>query len=64
VEFGLLPEFSTPVQKPVENTAVRAFGTQLGLYLLHFCEAKVWKRRFDAILGAARPEAGEFAGRR
>jgi len=64
VEFGLLPEFSTPVQKPVENTAVPGFGTQLGLDLLHFFEAKVRKRRFEAILGAAGLEAGEFAGRR
>jgi hypothetical protein len=64
VEFGLLPEFSTPVQKPVENTAVRRIGTQLSRDLLHFCEAKVWKRRFEAILGAAGLDTGEFAGRR
>jgi hypothetical protein len=64
VEFGLLPEFSTPVQKPVENTAIPGLGTQSGLYLLHFCEAKVRKRRFEAILGAAGLDGGEFAGRR
>jgi hypothetical protein len=63
MEFGLVPEFSTPVQKPVENTAVPSFGTQLGRDLLHFCEAKVRKRRFEAILGAAVLEAGGFAGR-
>jgi hypothetical protein len=64
VEFGLIPEFSTPVQKPVENAAVRSFGTQLGRDLLHFREAKVQKRRFEAILGAAILAAGGFAGRR
>jgi hypothetical protein len=63
VEFGLLPEFSTPVQKPVENAAVPSFRTQLGRNLLHFCEAKVRERRFEAILGAAVLDAGNFAGR-
>jgi hypothetical protein len=51
------------VQKPVEITAIPGFGTQSGHDLLHFCEAKVWKRRFEAILGAAVLEAGVFAGR-
>jgi hypothetical protein len=64
VEFGLLPEFSTPVQKPVENAAVPSFGTQMGRDLLHFCGAKVRKRRFEAILGAVVLKAGGFAGRR
>jgi hypothetical protein len=63
VEFGLLPEFSTPVQKPVEIRAVPGFGTYLNRNLLHFREAKVWKRRFEAILGAAVLESGGFAGR-
>jgi hypothetical protein len=52
------------VQKPVENAAVPSFGTQLGRDLLHFDEAKVQKRRFEAILGAAVLEPGGFAGRR
>jgi hypothetical protein len=51
------------VQKPVENTAVPGFGTYLNRNLLHICEAKVWKRRFEAILGAAVLESGGFAGR-
>jgi len=63
VEFGLLPEFSTPVQKPVENTAVLSVGTQFGRDLLQFCEAKAQKRRFEAILGVAVLKAGGFAGR-
>jgi hypothetical protein len=53
MEFGLLPEFSTPVQKPVEIPVDLSFGTDFGRSLLHFSKAKVQKRRFEAILGAA-----------
>jgi hypothetical protein len=63
VEFGLLPEFSTPVQKPVEIAGVLSFGTKMVRDLLHFREAKVQKRRFEATLGVAVLKAGGFAGR-
>jgi len=35
----------------------------MGRDLLHFREAKVQKRRFEAILGVAVLKAGGFAGR-
>jgi hypothetical protein len=41
MEFGLLPKFSTPVQKAVENTGLLQLIEQNRLILLHFCEAKV-----------------------
>jgi hypothetical protein len=48
-EFGLLPEFSTPVEKPVENAGKLVVGTQKGLVLRHFSEAKARRSRFEAI---------------
>jgi hypothetical protein len=51
MEFGLLPKFSTPVQKPVENAGVLDVGTQLCPVLLQFSKAKVLRSRFEAILG-------------
>jgi hypothetical protein len=60
MEFGLLPKFSTPVQKPVENAGDLRLGTELSHDLLHISKAKVLRSRFEAILGvphqlAARP---------
>jgi hypothetical protein len=51
MDFGLLPEFSTPVQKPVENACVLNKGAKRSLVLQDFSKAKVWKSRFEAILG-------------
>src|SRR2546425_12274942 len=50
MEFGLLPKFSTPVEKPVENEALAAVRTLKGLVSRHFFEAKVHQARFEAIL--------------
>ena len=50
MEFGLLPKFSTPVEKPVENEALAVVRTLKGLISRHFCEAKVQQARFEAIL--------------
>jgi hypothetical protein len=62
MEFGLLPEFSTPVQKPVEIPAALGFGTNFGRVLLHFSKAKVQKPRFDAVLGAWESKVDDFVG--
>src|ERR1700730_9590315 len=50
MEFGLPPEFSTPVEKPVENAGLLVVGTLNGPDLRHFCEAKVRRRLFGALL--------------
>jgi hypothetical protein len=50
MEFGLPPEFSTPVEKPVENAGLLVIGTQNGPDLRDFIEAKARRRRFGAIL--------------
>jgi hypothetical protein len=62
MEFGLLPKFSTPVQKPVENAGVLAFRTNFGRHLLHFLKAKARKQRFEAILGPLDPNFPIVAG--
>jgi hypothetical protein len=48
MEFGLLPEFSTPVQKPVEITGFLAMYTPESLILREFFGAKVRRARFEA----------------
>ena len=51
MDFGLLPEFSTPVQKPVENGVL--WRTQLENRRVYGCflKAKVLRARFKATLG-------------
>jgi hypothetical protein len=51
MEFGLLPEFSTPVQKPVENGVLRRTDFKNGHVYGQFLKAKVRRSRFEAILG-------------
>jgi hypothetical protein len=48
-DIGLLPEFSTPVEKPVENAGKRVMRTSKGRVLRHFFEAKARRSRFEAI---------------
>jgi hypothetical protein len=48
-DIGLLPEFSTPVEKPVENAGKLALRTSKGRVLRHFFEAKARRSRFEAI---------------
>ena len=51
MEFGLLPKFSTPVQKPVENGVLRRTDFKNRHIHGHFLKAKVRRARFEAILG-------------
>jgi hypothetical protein len=51
MEFGLLPEFSTPVQKPVENGVLRRTQRKNCRFYGLFLEAKVHRARFEATFG-------------
>jgi hypothetical protein len=51
MEFGLLPEFSTPVQKPVEIRVLRRTEWKKRPIYGHVAQAKVRRARFEAILG-------------
>jgi hypothetical protein len=51
MEFGLLPKFSTPVQKPVEIGVLRRTDFKKRRDYGHFLKAKVCRARFEAILG-------------
>jgi hypothetical protein len=62
--FGLLPEFSTPVQKPVEITGVIGPRAPKSLISRQFFEAKVRRAPFEAILGAVYPIPQGCGGRR
>jgi hypothetical protein len=48
MDFGLLPEFSTPVQKPVENGVLRRTHFKNRPFNGHFLKAKVCRARFEA----------------
>jgi len=61
---GLLPKFSTPVEKPVENAGILAAMTFEGLILRHFFEAKVRRSRFKATFRVASRISSGFAGHR
>jgi hypothetical protein len=50
MEFGLLPEFSTPVQKPVEIRVLRRTESKKRRNYGHAAQAKVRRARFEAIL--------------
>jgi hypothetical protein len=59
MEFGPLPKFSTPVQKPVEIAVLRRTDPKNRSDHGPFFEAKVWGARFEAHLHADRvPPAG------
>jgi hypothetical protein len=64
MEFGLLPEFSTPVQKPVENAGVLTLGAEFTHILGRFSRAKVRRRRFEAILRAGNENLPRSTGQR
>ena len=51
MEFGLLPEFSTPVQKPVEIGVLWRTNLKNSPVYGRFLKAKVRRARFEAILG-------------
>ena len=52
MNFGLAPEFSTPVQKPVENRVLRRTKARNRSIYGHFSEAKDRRARFDVFSGA------------
>jgi hypothetical protein len=51
MEFGLLPKFSTPVQKPVEIGVLWRTNLKNSPFCGRFLKAKVRQARFEAILG-------------
>jgi hypothetical protein len=51
MEFGLLPKFSTPVQKPVEIAVLCRTNLKIRPVYGHFLKAKVRRARFEATLG-------------
>jgi hypothetical protein len=51
MEFGLLPKFSTPVQKPVEIGVLRRTDLEKRPVYRYFLGAKVHQARFEAALG-------------
>jgi hypothetical protein len=53
MDFGLLPEFSTAVQKPVENAGNLALRTLQGLVLRQNFKAKARRSRFEATFRMA-----------
>jgi hypothetical protein len=50
MDFGLLPEFSTPVQKPVENADLLHLDRRNSPIYGHFLQAKARRARFEAVL--------------
>jgi hypothetical protein len=64
MDFGLLPKFSTPVEKPVENAGILAVTALEGLILRQFFEAKARRSRFEAPFRAAHPVPSGFTGLR
>jgi hypothetical protein len=63
MNFGLLPKFSTAVEKPVENAGNLEVSTLKDLLLLHFFEAKAPRSRFEATFRVAHQISTGFAGR-
>ena len=51
MEFGLLPKFSTPVQKPVEIRVLRRTNAKKRRFYGHMRGAKVRRARFEATFG-------------
>ena len=51
MEFGLLPKFSTPVQKPVEIGVLRRTDLKNRAVYGCFLMAKAFRARFEATLG-------------
>jgi hypothetical protein len=60
MRFGLLPKFSTPVEKPVENEGVLILGTLETPVSRHFFEAKGHGARFEAILWPVKAAGASF----
>jgi hypothetical protein len=51
MEFGLLPKFSTPVQKPVEIGVLGRTEIKNRPFYGHLSQAKVRRARFEATFG-------------
>jgi hypothetical protein len=60
--FGLFPEFSTPVEKPVENAGKLAVRASKCLDLRHFFKAKAHRTRFEAIFRVPHRISSDFSG--
>jgi hypothetical protein len=64
MEFGLLPKFSTPVEKAVENAPFGRSSPGKGLILRDFLEAKGLQSRYERLFGGTRSVLQGDFGRR